>query len=655
MNRLTAFSFALLLAAGASAESADVRTSVTGPDQLTPGAELHWTATVENAGPDAAHNVFFTAAVHPSPLCHQELIPLLAPGERRVVECASTLPAATYAVQIQASAHGETPELNPDDNLTWKDIDVLSPPDLQLFLYAPSLTDRGAPFEVTAFVRNRARVAATGVTLTVDASTAIIAVSEGCSISGSTATCTLGTLEPSGNAFDPRFDFLRFRVVAPDESEAPVTMRASIRLNEDDPNPTDNAAEATTETYQTFIVTNANDSGSGSLRATIEEANATCHAAPNELCKLEFRIPPGAAQWVTIRPETPLPAITADRLMIDGLSQTRFAGETNLPGPEIEIRGDLLAEGDGFVIASKCGASVNGLAINGFPGSGVLVAGGPCDGVSFNGVGANVIGTDPTGTRAVPNGRGVMVSVAKPDWVAQTYINANVISGNRHSGIWVESGSQTRNNYIGLTRGATAGLGNGASGVYIAAGGSGTDVVDNYIGFNLHAGVSMDPNTVQVETASNSFQANGGLAIDHGLDGVSPVIPDVGERPGNSLHAPVITSARYDASSNTTVVDGMVDVQKELGFRSLRIALYANAVPDDSGFGEGQYLLGYTHPDTEGRFTFRYDGRTPGPWIAATANSYSVWGFARTPKADANLGGYASTTSEFSRTVEVSQ
>ena len=383
-----------------------------------------------------------------------------------------------------------------------------------------------------------------------------------------------------------------------------------------------------------------------------------------EPCKIAFRIAPAGAAWQTIRPTTPLPSLLADDLIIDGSTQTRYYGDGNPAGPEIEISGSLLGEtAHGLTLSQACGGFVTGLAINAFPGNGIHVAGSGCasgQGNQVRTISGNYIGTDPTGTRAVPNGRGIYVGPESSDFFAAAWISENVISGNRYSGIWVANGQYTKifRNRIGLNAALTAGLGNGSSGVYVETPGSGTDLGDNHIGFNGHAGVSLAPGTVNVQMTYNSFQANGSLAIDHGLDGVSSSVPDGGEHAGTlRLHAPVILSARYDPVADTTVIEGTAGGSPYVGARSIFVTIFGNDAPDESGFGEGQYLLGRVDPDAEGHFTFTYRGRTPGPWIAATATSYHIWGFARTPgpALDSRGGGYATSTSEFGRTVRVSE
>ena len=152
----------------------------------------------------------------------------------------------------------------------------------------------------------------------------------------------------------------------------------------------------------TFTVTNTLDSGAGSLRQAILDANAS-GATPHTIV---FNIPtsdPGFDGSVfTIKPLSPLPDVRGG-ITIDGATQTAFSGNTNAFGPEVVLNGNMLASGGGINISGDNGG-VKDLVVNGFPGGGLSLSRLPFDSTpSGNQILNNYIGTDPTGTFAVPN------------------------------------------------------------------------------------------------------------------------------------------------------------------------------------------------------------------------------------------------------------
>ncbi len=153
----------------------------------------------------------------------------------------------------------------------------------------------------------------------------------------------------------------------------------------------------------TFTVTNANDSGAGSLRQAILDANSS--AGPHTI---QFAIPGAGVH--TITPGTPLPVITSSTT-IDGYTQAGSSPNT-LPFPQgtnavptIELSGqalplDLNARGLRILAG---GSVVRGLAINRFYITGLQIEPGAGDGIQIRG---NYIGTAPDGL-TVPRGVGV--------------------------------------------------------------------------------------------------------------------------------------------------------------------------------------------------------------------------------------------------------
>jgi hypothetical protein len=233
-----------------------------------------------------------------------------------------------------------------------------------------------------------------------------------------------------------------------------------------------------------ITVTNTSDSGPGSLREAILDANASGAGGT-----IAFNIPeidPGfnaAGGWFRIAPLTQLPELTADGTTIDGGTQTSFTGDTNPAGPEIFLdgRSAVLMDSPDPPRSLWIGSSstVEGLTVSGFASQEIEVTG--ANGAVVRG---NYVGTDPTGTSVVspPNdprtfeNEGVQIVDAATNTVVggTSPADRNVISGNTGSGIYASSpddGIVIEGNYIGTNATGTAALGNGI-GVGVSADGT---------------------------------------------------------------------------------------------------------------------------------------------------------------------------------------
>src|SRR5213078_3911494 len=94
------------------------------------------------------------------------------------------------------------------------------------------------------------------------------------------------------------------------------------------------------------VVTNTNESGSGSLRAALYYAFDKSTDVPPVPTTIVFNIPtsdPGFANNVfTIKPTYMLVAPGASTT-VDGSTQTAFTGDTNPSGPEVVLDGSQIA------------------------------------------------------------------------------------------------------------------------------------------------------------------------------------------------------------------------------------------------------------------------------------------------------------------------
>jgi hypothetical protein len=661
MTRFSAALAVLVLAAfPLLAATADLQVTLTAPTSILAGNVMHVRGSVTNAGPDPVFDLHIIAGAAGYPSCFDgDLGWVLNAGNSVGVECdfVPLYPPLNVKPFITASSH-TTNDPNPSDNRVEASVDILLQPDLYVFVSTLPYIDPELPFQVLAGFTNRSDVPAHDVTLVVSIPgvAGFENLPPNCQAEGSTATCTYPVVNGPERGRPVTWTYLALTAIAPADQSTILEPVITATLRELDPT-LPNRSATKTELMWTFYATNTADSGAGSLRSAILDANEHCvDAYP---CKVAFRIPIAEDEdWVTIRPQTALPRITATAIQIDGTTQTRFMGDTNILGPEVEISGARVAESaNGIEVANPCMSVVSGLAINGWNGNGVQATT-PTSPLCTSNLGyyygrvitKNYIGTDPTGTAAIPNLRGIGVDPGLN--YSNHLIQDNVISGNRLSGIYLNGKSgDISGNTIGLNALRSGPLGNGASGIYVGPRASGLNVRDNHIAFNRHAGISIAREATLVEVSGNSIHANQSIAIDYALDGVTDGVPaDFGA----TIRSPRIDTVRYDAATNTTRVEGeLPDGLPHGGWFDVNV--YANDAPDPSGFGEGQYYLGHTELLKVGPFSFSYTGDLRGKWVTATATRRYYNGFAKPPllQSDGDAQGFLTTTSEFGRCVEV--
>src|SRR5437899_624476 len=162
-----------------------------------------------------------------------------------------------------------------------------------------------------------------------------------------------------------------------------------------------------------FVVLNTNDSGPGSLRQAILDANAAPGAD-----RIIFNIPGNGVQVISVSTQTALPPIT-DTLVIDGYTQPGAKPNALTAGDDAVILIQL--DGDGqFANAPRAGFTIQtsqcvirGLAITNFnrdydPGNfsvGIQISSG-----LGNAVEGCFIGIAPDGTSTVANVDGIIIS-----------------------------------------------------------------------------------------------------------------------------------------------------------------------------------------------------------------------------------------------------
>ena len=298
----------------------------------------------------------------------------------------------------------------------------------------------------------------------------------------------------------------------------------------------------------TFTVTNTNDSGAGSLRQAILDANANAGTDT-----ITFSIPGGGVH--TISPTSALPTIT-DPVTIDGYTQTGAVQNTDPNGFNgtllIELSGVNAGAGVNGLTISSGDSTVRGLVINGFQvldinaGDGILLITN-----GSNVIEGNFIGTNAAGTAVVGNDtEGVEVrDDSSNNRIGGTTPQArNLFSGNRFgvdirndAGVASTTGNIVQGNFIGTDVTGTISLGNRVDGVLV---GSGASVTNNTIGGtvsgarNIISGNQRFGVTIALAPTTGNFLQGNFIGTD--VTGIAPL--------GNSQGGVVVI-----ASNNNTV------------------------------------------------------------------------------------------------------
>jgi hypothetical protein len=260
----------------------------------------------------------------------------------------------------------------------------------------------------------------------------------------------------------------------------------------------------------TFTVNSTADSGSGTLREVINQANASAGVDT-----IEFQFA-GSAPW-QIFLSSALPTIT-EGVSIDASTVPGYAGD-----PLVQLSGNSIGSGHGFHITAS-NTSIKGLSLINFPGDAIHI-----ENAAESFVDECWIGVTTTGQRA-GNGAGIHVLESNAVYIGSD--GRNVITGNLGHNIELEGGLGSsppvgghviENNYIGTRPdGSAFSIGGGSSGVVV------NGSAENSIGTEGRGNVISGHGTDQSESSASA----GVLIIGEGS--VDNVIVDnmIGVGPG---------------------------------------------------------------------------------------------------------------------------
>ncbi len=363
-----------------------------------------------------------------------------------------------------------------------------------------------------------------------------------------------------------------------------------------------------------FVVTNNSDTGAGSLRQAITNANITPGTQT-----VSFNIAGTAPFGIFLLSDLPL---VIDPIIIDGTTQPGYAGS-----PIIKIFGNAL---NGLqILNGGNGSIIKGLHLSGFDSAAIRLNGGGGNIIQGNYIGrmdessssgnftgidiflspnnviggstasernvisgntkginigtsdntmvrGNYIGTNPAGTTAIGNSEAINLTGSR-----NCSIISNVISGN-FSGIVVfgnfglpvqnnpVQNNLIQNNIIGLDASGANPLGNGLQGILIGYGATGNRLTGNRIFANGRLGIKV----------INSV----------GYDHTQPLLNDPQDADVGANHLqnyPVLTFA--NTVNGTTSVSGILGSTPNSTFT---LEFFSSPSCDASGNGEGETFLG---------------------------------------------------------------
>jgi uncharacterized repeat protein (TIGR01451 family) len=385
-------------------------------------------------------------------------------------------------------------------------------------------------------------------------------------------------------------------------------------------------------------IVNTNDTGQGSLRQFLANANALGNAGLNQEGRTAgqetsiFMIPNGSGSpgfnpafnftvvgVATIAPGAALTTVT-DPVILDGSTQPGYSTT-----PVIQLSGQNAGAGINGVTVTAGNSIIRNLAINRFAGSGIVLgtAGG-------NAITGNFIGTDVAGTVALANGVGVSVTSANNTIGGTTAAARNIIAGNTSDGVRLTggaTGNAIKGNFIGVNRAGSGVLANGGDGVHIESANNtvgGTTAADaNVLSGNTGAGVGLN----QAAATGNILAGN---FIGTDLAGTAALANGIGILIASN--ATINTIGGTVAGAGNTIANNTGDGIAVTGTSSTRNAIRRNSMFSNGGLGidlnnDGVTLNDLNDTDTGGNTAFNFPVITS---ATIAGGNLVLTGFART-------------------------
>ena len=302
-----------------------------------------------------------------------------------------------------------------------------------------------------------------------------------------------------------------------------------------------------------FIVSNTNDSGAGSLRQAIIDANTSPGADD-----ITFNIAGPGPHTISLL--SALPTIT-ETVVMDATSEPDYVSS-----PVVEILDGVGTIPNALIISSTAGGStISGLSIQNFQNDGIILQGdGNIITANYLGLqadGNTIVGNVQSGTSSQGNLR---IESANNTIGGLTSADRNIISGSGFSGIVIIGSSATGNqilgNYIGTDATGTLDRGNDQEGIEID--GASNNIIGGMVSGAGNVISGNDSDGIEMDNADDNFvQGNYigtnsiGAVLGNSRDGI-----DINESAPNGSTGNLIGGTN-PAAANVIAYNGIFGVE----------------------------------------------------------------------------------------------